>query len=168
VVLPAQTYKVIQRFNRNTTWVAMGLVAPVIFAALMVVLQERHPKVNELTEEPRQTRDDILPNANPVALSDPAPSNEKGIGEMTSRQATNACCGLTPAVQSNGTLPSPTLQPDSQRVNRSKFSNVRRRSSVRPRVASVKMRLIAPWQQSLAAISKKSGKKVGHTFAMSH
>ena len=40
----SDTYKVIRRLNRNTTWVATGLLGSVVFAALMVALQERHPK----------------------------------------------------------------------------------------------------------------------------
>jgi hypothetical protein len=160
-VPPAGIHKVMQRFDRNTAWVTMGLLAPVIFAALMVALQERHLKVNDLPEEPRQTRGDLLPNAKPTPLSDLAGSNKETIGEVTSRQAINVDAGLTPAishsaVQSNATSPSPTPQPDSARVVRSKASNARHRSSVRPRVVNVKARLIDLWHQSLARIFKKS------------
>jgi hypothetical protein len=62
----AGMYKVIKRLNRNTTWVATGLLGSVVFAALMVAFQERHPKADDLTEA-RQTRGHLLLNANPAA-----------------------------------------------------------------------------------------------------
>ena len=62
----AGIYKVIKRFNRNTTWVATGLLGSVIFAALMVALQERHPEADDLTEEPGKTRGDLSLNADPA------------------------------------------------------------------------------------------------------
>jgi hypothetical protein len=67
----------------------LGLVIPVIIAALMVVPQERHLKVDDLTQDPRQTRGDSLPKANLAAFSDVARSNGESIGEITSRQVTN-------------------------------------------------------------------------------
>ena len=163
-------YKTIQRFNRNTTWVAMGLLAPVVFAALMVALQEQHLKANNFTEEPRQTSDDILPNKNPTALSDVASSSKPNTGEIASKQATNVDSGLTPAmsplaVDSNPTVPSPAPQRDPARVVRLKTSNVRHRTHEPPRVVNVKMRLIDLWRQSLARIFKKSQRKPN--FAMS-
>jgi hypothetical protein len=160
-VPPTGIDKVIQRFNRNTTRVAMGLLAAAIFAALMVAFQERHLKADDFKEEPRQTSVDILPNTNPATLSDVGPLSEQSIGEIASRQARKVDCGLTPAmsplaVDSNATSPSATPQPDSARVVRSKISNVKHRTSVRPRVVNVKMRLIALWHQSLARNFEKN------------
>jgi hypothetical protein len=63
--------KVIKIFDRNTTCVATGLLAPVIFAALMVAVQERHAK------EARQTTGDLLLHANPAAIFDIVGPNEK-------------------------------------------------------------------------------------------
>jgi hypothetical protein len=40
----AGALKATRRLNRNTTWVATGLLGSVIFAILMVALQERHPE----------------------------------------------------------------------------------------------------------------------------
>jgi hypothetical protein len=163
-------YKTIQRFNRNTTWVAMGLLAPVVFAALMVALQDRYQKVDNRTEEPGQTSGDTLPNTNPAVLSYVASSSEQDIGEIASRQPPNVDSELTPsisplAVDSNAASPSPAPQPDPARVVRSKISNVRHRTHVRPRAVNVKMRLIDLWHQSLARFFKKSQRKP--TFAMS-
>jgi hypothetical protein len=166
----AGIYKTIQRFNRNTTWVAMGLLAPVVFAALMVALQDRYQKVDNRTEEPRQTSGDMLPNTNPTALSYVASSSEQDIGEIASRQPPNVDSGLTPsisplAVDLNATPPSPAPQPGPARVVRSNISNVRDRTHTQPRVVNVKMRLIDLWHQSLARIFKKSHREP--TFAMS-
>jgi hypothetical protein len=157
-------YKTIQRFNRNTTWVAMGLLAPVVFAALMVALQDRYQKVDNRTEEPGQTTGDMLPNTNPTALSYVASSSEQDIGEIASGQPSNVDSELTPsisplAVDSNATSPSPAPQPGPARVVRSNISNVRHRTHVRSRVVNVKMRLIDLWHQSLARIFKKSQRK---------
>jgi hypothetical protein len=96
----AGIYKAIKRFNRNTTWVATGLLAPVIFAAVMLALQERHAKADNLTEEARQTTGDPLLNANPAAISDIVGSNEMSTGEITSGQATSVDRGLTPEKRS--------------------------------------------------------------------
>jgi hypothetical protein len=150
----AGIYKAIKRFNRNTTWVATGLLAPVIFAAVMLALQERHAKADNLTEEARQTTGDPLLNANPAAISDIVGSNEMSTGEITSGQATSVDRGLTPEIkhpdtQANTTSWSPAQEPDSARVIRSKIPNVRFRSSERHRIIDVKMRLIALWRESL-------------------
>ena len=64
----AGMYKVIKRLNRNTTWVATGLLGSVVFAALMVAFQERHPKADDLTEA-RQTTGDLSLNANPATVA---------------------------------------------------------------------------------------------------
>jgi hypothetical protein len=178
-------YEVIKRFNRSTTWVATGLLAPVIFAAVMVALQERHAKADDLTKEERQTTGDPLVNTNPAAISDIVGSNEKSTSEITSAQATSVDRGLTseikhPDTQANATSWSPAQQPDSARVIRSKSPKVRYRTFVRHRICDVKMRLIALWHQSLAQSEKSRGwtlfsnsdkwprKKINYTATKSH
>ena len=153
-------YKVIKRFNRNTTWVATGLLGSVLFAALMVAFQERHAKADYLTREARQTTGDLSLNANPAAISDVAGSNEKGTGEITSGQATSVDRGLTPeinhpGVQADTSSWSKARQPDSAGV--SKIPNVRHRTFLRHRIVDVKMRLIALWHQSLMPSEKSRG-----------
>src|ERR1700685_905154 len=98
------TYKVIKTFNRNTTWVATGLLGSAIFAALILALLERNPKVDDFTGESSQTISNILPNANPVAVSQIVDSNEKSTDEIISVQATKVDSGLA----------SGTNQPDMQ------------------------------------------------------
>ena len=156
----AGIYKAFEKFNRNTTWVATGLLGSVAFAALMVALQERHARPDDLTKEARQTTADLVVNANPAAISDVAGSNEKGTGEITSGQATNVDRGLTPEinhpdVQAVATSWSPARQPESAGV--SKIPSVRPRTFMRHRRVDVKMRLIALWHQSLMPSEKSRG-----------
>jgi hypothetical protein len=155
----SDTYKEIRRLNRNTTWVATGLLGSVAFAALMVALQERHPKTDDLTKEARQTTGDLLLNANPIALSNVVDPNGKSIDEITSGPATSVDPGFAPEinrpdVQANVSSSSPAHGPDSAQVIRPKIPKVRYRTFERHRILDVKMRLIALWHQSLARSEK--------------
>jgi hypothetical protein len=147
--------KIIKRFNGSTTWVATGLLAPVIFAAGMVALQERHAKTDDLKKEDRQTRGGLLLNADPAAISGVVGSDKRSSGETTSGQATSVDRGLTPEIkhpdaQANPSSWSPAHSQVSARAILPNISNVRYRLSVRPRILDVKMRLIALWHRSLA------------------
>lgn len=176
--------KTIKRFNRNTTWVATGLLAPVAFAALMVALQEHHAKADDLTAA-RLTTGDLLLNADPAAICNVVGSNEKSAGKIASAQATSGGRGFTPEIsppngQAIATSWSPAQQPDSSRLIRSKIPDVRYRTFVRHRVLDVKMCLIALWHRSLARSeksptwiafsnsSKWPWKKINYTAAKSH
>ena len=148
------TYEVIRRLNRDTTWVATGLLGAVIFAALVLALLECHPKADDLTKEARQTSGSLSLNANPATPSNVVGSIEKSTGEIASGQATSVDRGLTPEIshhngQANATSWSPAHGPDSAQVIRSKIPTVRYRTFVRHRIVDVKMRLIALWHQSL-------------------
>ena len=147
--------KIIKRFNGSTTWVGTGLLAPVIFAAVMVALQERHAKTDDRTKEESQTTGVLLQNADSSAISDVVGSDNKSSGEITSGQATSVDRGLTPEinhpdVQANTSSWSPAHSQVPARAILPKISNVRHRLSVRPRIDDVKMRLIALWHRSLA------------------
>jgi hypothetical protein len=153
------TYKEIRRLNRNTTWAATGLLGSVAFAALMMALQERHPKTDDLTKEARQTTGDLLLNANPIALSNVVDPNGKSIDEITSGPATSVDPGFAPEinrpdVQANVSSWSPAHGPDSAQVIRPKIPKVRYRAFVLHGILDVKMRLIALWHQSLAKSDK--------------
>ena len=63
-----------------------------VFAALVlaVLVQERHPKAVDLTEEARQAEGDLLLNANSATLFTVVDLNGKSsTGEMTSGQASS-------------------------------------------------------------------------------
>jgi hypothetical protein len=178
------THEVIRRLNRDTTWVATGLLGAVIFATLVLALLECHPKAHDLTKEARQTTGSVSLNANPSALGNVAGSNGQSTNEITSRQATRVDHGFTPEikhpdVQANATSRSPANRPDSARVIGPKIPDVKYRSSVRPRYVDVKTRLIALWHQSLqreksrgwtlySKSNKLQRKKISYTAEASH
>ena len=143
------------------------------------------PTADDLTGETRQTTGDILPNGTPVADSEVMGSNEKSTGQITSKEATSVDRELIPKinhpdVQANVSSSSPAHQPDPARVIRPKIPSVRYRTSMRPRLLDVKMRLIALWHQRFARDEKSRGwtlfsnsnklrrKKISYTAATSH
>jgi hypothetical protein len=172
--------KVIKKFNRNTTWVAAGLLGSVIFAALMVALQERH--ADDLTQEARQTTGDLLSNSSPAAIFAGAGSHEKSTGEITSGRAASVERNPIPetnqaAVQANATSWSPAHGLSARVII--KNPNVRLRSSVHPRYVDVKTRLLALWHQSLrrekargwtlfSNSNKPQKEKISYTATTSH
>jgi hypothetical protein len=92
VALPG-TSDVIRRFNRDTARLAMLVVGVVVLAALVLaaLVQERHPKAADLTEEARQAEDDFLLNPNPPTRFAVVDLNGKSsTGKMTWKQATSA------------------------------------------------------------------------------
>jgi hypothetical protein len=178
------THEVIRRLNRDTTWVATGLLGAVIFAALVLALLECHPKADDLTKEARQTTGSASLNANPSALGNVAGSNGQSTNEITSRQATSVDHGLPPEikhpdVQANAPSWSPANRPDFARVVRPIIPDVKYRLPVRPGYVDVKTRLIALWHQSLereksrgwtlySKSNKWQRKKISYTAATSH
>ena len=178
-------HDVIRRLNRDTTWVATGLLGAVIFAALVLALLECHPKADDLAKEASQTSGSLSLNANPTTPSNVVGSIEKSTDEIASGQATSVDRGLTPEMshhngQANATSWSPAHGPDSAQVIRSKIPTVRCRTFVRHRIVDVKMRLIALWHQSLMPSEKSRGwtlfsnsnkwrrKKIRYTAATIH
>jgi len=175
-------YKVIKRLNRNTTWVATGLLGSVVFAALMVAFQERHPKADDLTEA-RQTTGDLSLNANPATVAGVVANTSNADGKMTpgpgssvdhaftetppqeipSSQmepaASTPVLASTPETNRNDAQANPDAGPlarrqDSARAIGSKARNASNRSSVASRFIDVKRRLIELWHQSLAKSEK--------------
>jgi hypothetical protein len=151
--------KVIKKFNRNTTRVAAGLLGCVVFAALMVALQERHAKTYNLTQEASQATVAPFLNANAPAISETVGSNEKSTGEIALGQVTSVNRGLPseinhPDTQENATSWSAAHRQDRGGVIGLKVPRARSRSSGRLRFVDVKARLIALWHQSLAQTEK--------------
>jgi len=71
---------------------ATGVLGAVVFAALIlaVLVQERHPKADDLTKEARQAERALLPNANPATRFTVVGWNGKSSTEkMTSGQASS-------------------------------------------------------------------------------
>jgi hypothetical protein len=152
-------YEVIKRFNRNTTWVATGLLGCVVFAALMVAIKERHEKADDLTGEAGQAIVDPLVNANPAAISDIVGPKEKSTAAIASGQVTSVDRGLIseikdPDTQENATSWSPAHWQDHAQSIGLKITRARSSGPIRPKFIDVKARLIALWHQSLAQSEK--------------
>ena len=136
----------------------MGLLGPVLFAAVMVAVRDPHPKTDDLTDVPAQIKSDVLPSANPAAVFNVTGSIEKG-------QARSVDFGFTPqtnhdhrAVQAIASSRASAPQPGFVGVVRPKIRHLTHRSWM-PRLVSVKVRLLALWHLSLV---QKKALKVGH------
>lgn len=91
VALPA-TNDILRRFNRDTQWLATGILGALVSAALVlaVLIQEGQPKAVDQAKEERQTGGNTLVNANPGPFSKAVVLNaESSTGEVPSRQATS-------------------------------------------------------------------------------
>jgi hypothetical protein len=177
------TSAMIRRFNRDTVWLATGVLGTVVFAALVLAVQERLPRKFDPTEGRVHTGSDLLLNSN--SAEDTGLSGITSTGKMTSGQASSVdhafteispeetpssqmetaasaptpVLALTPEInrhdmQENTNSWSPEIWQDSARVIRPKIRNVRNRSSAAFRSVDVKRRLIELWHQSLARIEK--------------
>lgn len=58
------TSDVIRRFDRETAWIAAGVLSTLVLAALVlaVLAHDRYPKAVDPTEGPLQTEEDLVPN----------------------------------------------------------------------------------------------------------
>jgi hypothetical protein len=148
VALP-DTNDVIKRFNRDTGLLATGVLGVVVFAALLlaVLVQERHPKADDLSEEARQAESGLLPNANPATRFTVVSLNGKSSsGKTTSEQTSSvghAFAEISPKeipssqMESAASTPTPVLpftpEIDRQEVqaNTSSWSPGHRQDSVR-------------------------------------
>jgi hypothetical protein len=138
------TSDIIRRFNRETGWLATGVLGTVVFAALMlaVQVQERHPKAIGLPEEKGVDHPftKISPQENsspqmrtPAAVSTPILL----VTPETDRHDLQANAGSLAHRQAPARVLEPTV------------SRARWRSSIRSRIVDVKRRLIALWHKSL-------------------
>lgn len=73
------TTDVIKGFNRDTAWLATGVLGTVVFAALLLAFQERQPKAT-------QAEGDLLLNANPATVANVVARNSNSNGKMTAEQ----------------------------------------------------------------------------------
>ena len=177
------TSDVIRGFNRDTAWLATGVLGAVVFAALVLAVQEYHPTNVNSTGESVQAGSDRLLNANVVTAgsvvakssNDEMASGEGGVidqvfnktspQENPSLQMEGPATTPTPVLaftseinrqdaQSNAGSWTPAHRQDSGRATGPKVPRASSRSSVRPRIVDVKRRLIELWHQSLAKSEK--------------
>lgn len=165
------TSDIIRRFNRDTGWLAALVVGALVTAALgiAILVQERHPQTNDLTEGASQTERDLLPNGKNFTgkvTSGQASSADHAMAQISTEEnsssqmesaasASTSVLAFPPEIKSedarsNVGSSTPGNRGDSGRVIRSKVPRTRSRSSLRPRIVDVKMRLLALWHQSLA------------------
>jgi len=177
------TSDIIKGFNRDTGWVATGVLGSVVFAALVLAVQEYHPTNVNSAGESVQAGSDRSLIANVVILESVVAksSNDKmasveGSGvdhafNKTSPQddptsqiepiaaAPAPVFAFTPELSPIGAAANPNsgtsaLRQDSARSIGLEVRNARNRSSVASRSIDLKRRLIQLWRQSLAIIEK--------------
>jgi hypothetical protein len=133
----------ISRFNRDTVWLTTGVLGTVIFAALVLAVQEHQPKAT-------QAERDLLLNANPATVA--------SVLAKTEPVASTHVLALTPEnrndAQANPDSRTLARRQDSARAIGPQFRNARNRSSVASRSVDVKRRLIELWHESLARSEK--------------
>ena len=157
----------ISRFNRDTVWLATGVLGTVAFSALVLAFQECQPKAP-------QTEKDLLLNANPAragsVLARSSSSGDKttvGVGngddlgfaetslpEIPSSNMEPAASPPGPVLASTPEISHNALRQNSARERRSRTHNLKNRPSIGFGTADVKRRLIELWHESLARNAK--------------
>jgi hypothetical protein len=172
VFLP-ETNDVIRKFNRETRFVATGVLGAVVFASLMLafMVQERYPNAVDSAEGAVQAGGNLLLNTNVSTLAtNVVLTGKSSTGEIAPRQARSLdqeppkISSLeNPSSQMEAATSAPTpvfaFTPEidhhdvqtnaSSWVPAHSLPRARSRSSVRPGFVDVKMRLLALWHQSL-------------------
>jgi hypothetical protein len=158
----AGTGAVMCKFNRDTMVLTVGLLGTVIFAGLVLVAQDLHPKAAVVTDEATQTEGDLSLNANPAALSEIAGFDARNTAVVTSDPATNLDEGFN--AENIQTIPhanarswSPAHRKGSARVIRPRIPSVRVHPSLWAMLADVKTRLFAFWHRKLAPTERSRG-----------
>jgi len=177
----------ISKFNRDTVWLATGLLGTVFFAALVLAFQEWQPKAT-------QAESSFLLNANPAKAQSvlaSSSSNGKmapGRGNGDDHAFTETSLLEIPSSETESAAPTPARpeinhnapRQEPARERRPKTRNVKNRSSVGYGTADVKRRLIELWHESLARSGKSrswtafsnlnsgASKKAAYTAETSH
>ena len=125
-------------------WLATGVLGTVVFAALVLAVQEHQPNATQVER-------DLLLNANPPTVA--------SVGAKTEPAASTPVLASTPEVNRNDPQTNPDAGPlanrqDSARAIGPKARNASNRSSVASRSVDVKRRLLELWHQSLAKSEK--------------
>ena len=161
------TGDVIKGYNRDTAWLATGVLGAMVLAALMLAVEERQPKAT-------QAERDLLPNANSATVESVVAKSSHSNGEMTPRAGIGVDPEFTetppqeiPSLQMEPAASTPISAPastpqkkreaprqGSTQAPAPKTRNVRNGSSVASRIIDVKRRLIELWHQSLAITEK--------------
>jgi hypothetical protein len=169
------TSGMISRFSRDTVWLATGVLGIVIFAALLLAVQECQRKATEAER-------DLLLNANPAKVASVIAKSFNANGEMTPRPgssvdhafaepplqeisppqtepaASASVLALAPEnrnyAQANPDVGTLARRQSSARLIGPKIRKVKDKSSGSSRYVGVKRRLIELWHESLAKSEK--------------
>ena len=161
------TGDVIRSFNRDTVWLATGVLGALFFAALAIAFQERQQKA-------AQAECDLLPNANSATVESVAAKSSNSNGKMSSESTSSVDHAFTetppqkiPSSQMESAASTPISapvftpqenrdapRPDSVRVGGRKIRDARNRTSVAFSYTGIRRRLIELWHQSLARSEK--------------
>jgi hypothetical protein len=163
------TRDVIRSFNRDTAWLATGVLGALFLAALMLAVEERQPKAT-------QAERDFLPNANSATMESVVAKSSHPNGKMTTESGSSVDHAFTetppqeiPSLQMEPAASTPILAPastpqknresprqDATQAPAPNTRNLRNGSSVAARIIDVKRRLIELWHQSLARSETRS------------
>jgi hypothetical protein len=172
------TSDTIRGFDRDTAWLATGVLGAVVFAALVLTVQEYHPTKVNPTEEAVQAGSGRLLNANVVtrgnvvaktsndkmasgegsgvdhAFNKTSPQDDPSSQIVPAESAPAPVFAFTPEInrddpQANSGSGTPAhRQDDSARTRGPKARSVSNRSFAASRYVGVKRRLIELWHQS--------------------
>jgi hypothetical protein len=162
------TGDVIKGYNRDTAWLATGVLGAVVLAALVLAIEERQPKAT-------QAERDLLPNANSATVESVVAKSSHSNGKMTTESGSSVDHAFTetppqeiPSLQMEPAASTPISAPalipqknrdarqDSTQAPAPKIRNVRNGSSLASRFTGVKRRLIELWHQSMAGGETRS------------
>jgi hypothetical protein len=164
------TSGMIRRFNRDTVWLATGVLGTVIFAALVLAVQEHQPNATQaervflLNPDSASLGSVVANTSNADSKMTPVPGSsvdhafietppQEIPSSRTESAASTPVLALTPENRDDAQAnpdPGPLAdRQDSARAIGPKARNVRNRSSVAFGSVDVKRRLIELWHQSL-------------------
>lgn len=173
------------RFNRDTGWLATGVVGTVIFAALVLAIQEHQPSA-------KSAESDLSVKANSGVIAKSSTPDAAGANPIQDGGVDPALAKTSLAEKDSSSRDEsavPAFKPeashherrqDGSRLRGSRIPNERNRSSEALTSTDVKRRLIELWHQSLAKneksrswtafsrFNKGAHKKAAYTAEMSH
>jgi hypothetical protein len=180
------------RFNRETGWLATGVVGTVVFAALVLAVQEHQPNAQRAKRE-LSVKANPSPTAGVIAYSSTAnaglapaqdghvePASAKTSLDGKASSSKNESAAPAVGVALNSEASHHEHRQNDARARGSRTANERTKSSVAFSTAEVKRRLIQLWHQSLAKSDKSRGwtayshlnkgahKTAAYTAEMSH
>ena len=134
----AGTGAVIRRFNRDTILLATGLLGTLIFATIVLAVQERSQKAPLVTDEVGQPGGELSLNATPSVLSRVVGLDAANTGETFSDPVTNADERVTPQKSHPNAISwSSAHRQDLERVIRPKNHRVKVHPTLWTKIADV-------------------------------